>query len=566
MLTGLHIKNVAVIDETEVTLGAGLNVLTGETGAGKSMVIGSVNMILGERGGKDLVRHGEKSALVQASFSDCSQPVCALAQSFGADCEEGEVLLSRQIAESGKSTCRIGASLATSAALRELGAHLVDIHGQHDSQALLAPAQHIGFLDSFAKDTVLPCKESYQALYETYTALQKKLSALTENEAERLRRIEFLTFQCDEIAKAELRVGEEEELEAEEKVLAGAEDILKSLSDAYAVLYEGEFTAYDALSAASRSLSDAADLDGRLSEDAQELTDVVYKVGDIASQIRSARDSVEFDPQRLAEVQERLALLSSLRRKYGANVEEILAYYDTIHAELTELTDGGENADSVRARLEACEEDLAAAAAKLTKARTDAKTQMETLVQAELADLDMEKVVFCAEVTPVEYGKTGADRVEFMISTNPGEPLKPLSRIASGGELSRIMLALKTVLADSDAVGTLIFDEIDTGVSGRAAGKIAAKLCKIARKKQVICITHLAQIACAADRHYLIEKEVGEKASSTHIRLLEEGERVEELARILGGLTVTDTTRSHAKELLAEAAQMKRMLGKEGAK
>lgn len=558
MLTGLHIKNVAVIDETEIELGAGLNVLTGETGAGKSIVIGSVNMILGERGGKDLVRHGEKSALVQAVFSGCPEQVCALAQELGAECEDGELLLTRQISESGKSTCRAGGVIMTAAAMRELGGLLVDIHGQHDSQALLSPARHIGFLDSFAKERVAPVKEAYQNLYETYRALQKKLQSLTENEAQRKARIELLTFQCDEIAKAQLSAGEEEELEAEEKVLAGAEDILKSLSDAYAVLYEGEFTAYDALSAASRSLSDAADLDARLTQTEAELTDVVYKVGDLASQVRAARDAVEFDPQRLGEVQERLALLSSLKRKYGASVEEVLAYYDTISAELAAMTDGGEDADSVRARLQACETELTEAAAALTRERMMAKEQMETLMAAELSDLDMEKVAFCVGIEAASFGKNGADQVEFMISTNPGEPVKPLSKIASGGELSRIMLALKTVLADSDAVGTLIFDEIDTGVSGRAAGKIAAKLCKIAKRKQVICITHLAQIASAADAHYLIEKEVGEDASSTHIRLLNEAQRVEELSRILGGLTVTETTRSHARELLAEAEEMKK--------
>lgn len=560
MLTELHIKNVAVIDETQIELGAGLNVLTGETGAGKSIVIGSVNLILGERGGKEMVRHGEKNAVVQAVFSDIPEQARALAEEYGAEAEDGELLLTRQISEAGKSTCRAGGVLVTSAAMRELGGFLVDIHGQHDSQALLSSVRHIDFLDSLAKDKINSIKEQYQSVYETYLSLQKKLQERTENEAQRQERIELLTFQCDELAKAQLSEGEEEELIAEEKLLAGAEDILRSLSDGYSVLYEGEFTAYDALSAAARCLSEAAALDARLEETAQELTDVVYKVSDIASAARAARDAVEFDPQRLAAVQERLALLSSLKRKYGGSVEAAIEYYDRICAELATLTDGEENADTLRTRLAECEAELAQAAAELSAARREAAQAMETAVAAELCDLDMEKVVFRVGIEAAPYGKNGADKVEFMISTNPGEPVKPLSKIASGGELSRIMLALKTVLADSDAVGTLIFDEIDTGVSGRAAGKIAAKLCKIAKRKQVICITHLAQIASAADAHYLIEKEVRADAASTRVRRLSDMERVEELARILGGLTVTDTTRSHARELLAEADRLKQTL------
>ena len=560
MLTELHIKNVAVIDETQIELGAGLNVLTGETGAGKSIVIGSVNLILGERGGKELVRHGEKSAVVQALFSDIPEQACALAEEYGAETEDGALLLTRQISEAGKSTCRAGGTLVTSAAMREIGGCLVDIHGQHDSQALLSPARHIDFLDSLAKEKTIPLKEQYQSLYETYLSLQKKLQERTENEVQRQERIELLSFQCDELAKAQLSEGEEEELIAEEKLLAGAEDILRALSDGYSVLYEGEFTAYDALSSAARCLSEAAALDARLEETAQELTDVVYKVGDIASAARAARDAVEFDPQRLAAVQERLALLSSLKRKYGGSVEAAIEYYDRICAELAALTDDGESTDALRTRMTECEAELAQAAVKLTAVRREAAQDMETAVTAELCDLDMEKVVFCVAIEAAPYGKNGADKVEFLISTNPGEPVKPLSKIASGGELSRIMLSLKTVLADSDAVGTLIFDEIDTGVSGRAAGKIAAKLCKIAKRKQVICITHLAQIASAADAHYLIEKETSAESASTQVRRLSDTERVEELARILGGLTVTDTTRSHARELLAEADRLKKAL------
>lgn len=558
MLTQLHIKNVAVIDETDVELGAGLNVLTGETGAGKSIVIDSINMILGERGGRDLVRHGSENALIQASFETQSEKALEFIDSYDASEGDGGIVLTRKISESGKSTCRLNSVLATSSAMRELGALLIDIHGQHDNQKLLAPSHHIEFLDGFAGDAARDAKEGYAEIYGRYTLLKRKLDELENGEEKRLERIEFLTFRCDELEKAALREGEEEELLAEEKLLSNAEDIIKSLSDAYTVLYDGEFTAYDALSSASRSLADAAAFADDLEERSNELTDILYAVGDIASDIRAKRDSLDFDPERLGEVQERLALISSLKRKYSGSVEDVLACYSQMSGELASLTDGGENAESVRAHLDECEKELAAAADKLSAVRMSAKERLETLVERELADLDMERVTFRVLIKKTdEYGRVGRDSVEFLIATNPGEPQKPLAKIASGGELSRIMLALKTVLADSDEVETLIFDEIDTGVSGRAAGKIAAKLCRIAKRKQVICITHLAQIACAADSHYLIKKDMDENSSSTHISLLDKEQRIEELSRILGALTVTDTTRSHAREMLAEAEKMK---------
>ncbi len=557
MLTQLHIKNIAVIDESDVEFGSGLNVLTGETGAGKSIVIDSINMILGERGGRGLVRHGCDSALIQASFETRSKKALELAEDYDACDDDGGIVLTRKISESGKNVCRLNGALVTSAALKELGAHLIDIHGQHDNQKLLTPAKHIDFLDGFAGEKAETAKSKYIQKYTEYTNLKKRLEELENGEEKRLERIEFLRFRCDELEKAVLREGEEEELLAQEKLLANAEEIIRALSEAYTVLYDGEFTVYDALSSASGRVSDAAAYDEEMEETASELSDILYRVGDIASAVRSKRDSLDFDPERLIEVQERLALISSLKRKYGGEVSDILAQYEKMSGELDSLTDGGENAESVRMRLGECEKELEERAKNLTQVRMSAKERLEKLVERELGDLDMERVKFEVFAEQGQYCANGRDSVEFMIATNPGEPLKPLSKIASGGELSRIMLALKTVLADSDDVETLIFDEIDTGVSGRAAGKIAAKLCKIAKRRQVICITHLAQIACAADSHYLIKKETDEKSSSTHIELLDERQRAEELSRILGGLTVTETTRTHARELLHEAAAMK---------
>ena len=561
MLTQLNIKNVAVIDETDITLGAGLNVLTGETGSGKSIVIDSINMILGERGGRELVRYGKQNAIIQAVFENVGQKVTELAQDYDALEDDDTFMLTRRINENGKSTCRINSAVVPSSSLKQLGTFLVDIHGQHDNQRLLAPAHHIDFLDSFGKDKITPVKEEYSAIYEQYTELLKKLEVLESGEQNRLERIDFLSFRTDELDKACLAEGEEEQLMTEEKLLSNAEDIIKSLAASYSVLYDGEFTAYDALSAALNALSDASEFDEELSQAREELSDIVYKVGDIASLLRSKRDSLEFDGVRLFEIQERLALISSIKRKYGADIGEIIELNQKMHEELDMLTSGGESAEDVRAQLCECEEKLKTAANMLSAYRTDAKNQFEGLVSKELSELDMAKVAFTVQLEKLsDYGRDGVDKVEFLISTNPGEPLKPLSKIASGGELSRIMLALKTVLADADDVATLIFDEIDTGVSGRAAGKIAEKLCKIAKRRQVICITHLAQIACAADNHYLIKKDEKDGMSSTNISLLDERARIEELSRIMGALDITDTTRAHAKQLRCDALRMKEEL------
>lgn len=559
MLTQLHIKNVAVIDETDIELKKGLNVLTGETGAGKSIVIDSINMILGQRGGSDLVRHGQQNALIQASFETTNEKVRSLAKEYDA-LDEGEdtLLLSRKISENGKSTCRINSSVVTSGALRDIGTFLIDIHGQHDNQRLLSASHHIDFLDSFGKDDIACAKEEYIKCYEEYVTLSKKLDSLNENEQSRLERIDFLSFRTDELDKVSLREGEEEELLTQEKLLTNSEEIVKSLSNAYTLLYDNDFTAYDALTLAAKSLDNVSEFDESICEKAQELSDIVAKISDISSQIRMQRDSFDYDGMALFDVQERLGVLSSIKRKYNAEIDEIIKLNEQMHLELDALCSNDESAESVRAQLDECEKLLSQKAKNLTDARTKAKVLFEKFTSDELCDLDMQNVEFSIQITKTdEYTKNGTDKVEFLICTNPGEPLKPLSKIASGGELSRIMLALKTVLADSDDVETLIFDEIDTGVSGRAAAKIASKLCKIAKRRQVICITHLAQIACAADNHYLIKKDIDDSRSSTHIFSLDEKGRIEELSRMLGALSINDTTRAHAASLRKEALKMK---------
>ena len=558
MLDSLNIKNMAVIDQTNASFGSGFNVLTGETGAGKSIVIGSVNMILGERSSRDMVRHGQQRALLQAMFSTDSPKLAQILDGLGLEADDGSILISREITADGKSTCRLGSQLTTSGALRELGTYLINIHGQHDNQMLLSAAHHIDFLDSFAGKTTLASIDKYKKLYLRRSQLIAKIDDLTANAEERAKRIELLQFQADEIKAAALTDGEEESLNEEYKVSSNAEHIIARLSEAYTILYDGETTVYDGLSAASKALEDVAEFDSTLAQNSETLNELLYSLSDTASQIRNFRDNLEFDPAYLAEMEVRLSLIFKLKRKYGSSIGEILAYYTDITAELDELCGGGESTEELQNQLESATAELADIGEKLTKTRTKAALMLKKLIEAELADLDMGKSSFEVNIiSDGEFFANGMDKVEFLISANPGEPPKPLVKIASGGELSRVMLAIKSVLADSDEVETLIFDEIDTGVSGRAAQKIAQKLFDISRKKQVICITHLAQIACMADHHYSIVKNSDGDLSYTEIVLLNSEQRIDELSRIIGGAEITDTTRNHAKEMLGLAGKMK---------
>ena len=558
MLDSLNIKNIAVIDQTNASFGSGLNVLTGETGAGKSIVIGSVNMILGERSSRNIVRHGQQRALLQAMFSTDSPKVAQMLGTLGLEADDGSILISRELTADGKSTCRVGSQLTTSGALRELSQYLINIHGQHDNQMLLSAAHHISFLDSFAGDKANAANTAYHTLYLRRSQLINKIDDLTAGAEERAKRIELLQFQSDEISAAALTDGEEETLNEEYKVAANAEHIIARLSEAYAILYDGETTVYDGLSAASKALEDVAEFDSSLAQNSETLNELLYSLADTSSQIRSFRDNLEFDPGYLAELEARLALIFKLKRKYGGSIADILAYYEDITTELNELCGNNESADELQAQLESVTAELTVIGEKLTKIRKKAATMLKTLIESELADLDMDKSSFEVKIiSDGEFFSNGMDKVEFMISANPGEPPKPLVKIASGGELSRVMLAIKSVLADSDDVETLIFDEIDTGVSGRAAQKIAQKLFDISRKKQVICITHLAQIACMADHHYSIVKNTDAEQSSTEIVLLDNEQRIDELSRIIGGAEITDTTRNHAREMLTQADKMK---------
>ncbi|MBQ3427080.1 MAG: DNA repair protein RecN [Clostridia bacterium] len=534
MLEQLTIKNVAVIDRLEAELGGGMSVLTGETGAGKSIIIDSINMILGSRASKELVRRGADKAEVQAVFS-MPDGVRAMLDKNGIDTEDGEVIISRRLTAEGKSTARINGTIVTLAVLRDVADMLINIHGQHDNQALLNPSRHIDFLDAYAHtETEL---NAYHELYSRAREISRRLKALDTDEQERLRRADLLSYQINEIKAAELSLNEEDELSAQRRLLENAVQISENANRAYAVLYdmaEGQ-SAYDLISEAAEAVGEIADMSPELAAVYESINSAMYAIEDAAREVRDFGERTEADPKALDEVNERLDLINRLKRKYGGTVEEVIAFGERAERELDEIVMSDEAAEALHTELEAVKKKLRSAADALGKKRETSARALSLEIEKALHELNMEKARFMVAITPQKFTPSGTDSVEFMIATNPGEELKPLIKIASGGELSRVMLAIKSILAGSDDVETLIFDEIDTGVSGSAAQKIADKLRGIAATRQVICITHLPQIAGAADNHFLIEKNIeGDIASTSLIPLDHEG-RVAELARIVGG-------------------------------
>ena len=534
MLEELTIKNVAVIDKLNVTFDKGLSVLTGETGAGKSIIIDSINMILGDRARKELIRGGTEFAQVEAVFGMNDAVREILAQN-DIDCDDDNVIITRKITVDGKSSARINGSAVTLNALRDISDMLINIHGQHDNQALLTPHKHITFLDSFAKtDSVL---DEYRSTYEKRNKLKKELERLLENVSGRIERADLLAYHVNEITAANLAPGEEEELISERNLLANAEEINECVAQAVTSLYDSDegASAYDRICEAQNALGRIADVSDVVREAYDAITSAMYTIEESARDIRDFGSGVEFDEQALIETEERLDLLNRLKRKYGGTVEAVIEYGKKAQEELSEIETSDERADEIKKQLAECEAQLKTVASELTKVRKTAAMQLQTEIETALYELNMEKAKFSVNIAEKEFSSDGADAVEFLISTNPGEDLKPLVKIASGGELSRVMLAIKSILAKSDAVDAMIFDEIDTGVSGSAAQKIADKLKTIAESAQVICITHLPQLASVADTHFLIEKDVdGEMAKTTLVNLDKNG-RIAELARIVGG-------------------------------
>lgn len=553
MLNQLSIRNVAVIDKLDINLHDGVSVLTGETGAGKSIIIDSINMILGDRANKELVRYGTDKAVVQAVF-DAPKSVINILEENDIDVEDETVIITRQVTKEGKSVARINGMVVTLNILREISDRLINIHGQHDNQALLTPIRHITFLDAYADNEEYINR--YKDILSKKREIEKKISSLEMDEQEKMQRIDLLEYQVNEIKKASLEKGEEDDLREQRDIYTNAEQITKSVNEAYMNLYEGDEiqSAYDGISIAVNEISQISDLNPQLKSIYDTLNEIMYSLEDTAHEIKEFGETVEFDEQTLNEIEERLDLISRLKRKYGNSIEEILEYLKKAESELNDIKLSDERTNELKEELKNITKELKEKGNVLTQRRENAAKVLEENIEKSLHELNMEKSKFKVSIeNDGIFYDNGMDKVEFLISTNPGEPLKPLVKIASGGELSRVMLAIKSILADSDGVDTMIFDEIDTGVSGKAAMSIAKKLAVIAKNKQVICITHLPQLTAMADNHYLIQKNTDGEMASTTLKELDEEGRELELARIIDGGEVTELALSHAKQMLENA-------------
>lgn len=555
MLEHLHIRNVALIKESEISFGDGLNILTGETGAGKSMIIDSLQFALGGRAGKDFLRHGEKQAVVEALFSVQSQALTEkLAENGIAPEEDGTLLITRTLSEAGKSVCRINGSTVTVGMLKEIAEDMIDIYGQHEHQSLLNPVKHIRLLDRFCGAGFGEAMEEYKNSRQRLKDLEKQLAILIGDESQREQRMDMLLFQKEEIEAAELREGEEDALLEQKKRLSSMERLIRLTGESITLLYDGDDrapSACDQLGDALAKLQEAAEYDAALSPLADALADGYAAVEDCARELKREAEKQEADPEELERIEERLQLFYKLKRKYGGSIEAVLEFYEKAVQELEFLSNSSEKAAELSAKKAEEEKRLSALAETLTARRRATAEQVEEQIETALHDMEMKHARFHIQIEEkADWGADGKDKVEFLISANAGEPLKPLAKIASGGEMSRVMLALKTVLVDADEIGTFIFDEIDTGVSGRTARRVGEKMRFLGGKRQLLCITHLPQIAAMADNHFLIEKESDAGETVTRVTALNEEGAVREVARLMND--VTETTLAAARELLAE--------------
>lgn len=551
MLSSLQIENVAVIQKAEVHFEPGLNVLTGETGAGKSILIDSINAILGNRTSKDLVRTGAAKAVIRAAFEQVPPAVLDKLEQSGYERSEA-LLLSREITAEGKSSCRINGMPATAAVLRELCGCLININGQHDSVGLLNPAHHLGILDDYAQNRTV--FQEYYALYRELVRVKRELDALITDEAEKQRKIDLLQYQVQEIEDAGLTAGEEQALENRRKVLSNASAIRDRLAQSYALLSGSDDAAgaVDLLGEASNAVDAAAQLDPALTAAAGQLLDLYYNAKDVAADLIGRLDTYDTNDAELDEVEQRLDLLYRLKRKYGSTVEDVIAFGQKAREELDNIQHSQQRHDALQAEKLRLYTKAREKAEVLTQTRLKAFEELNTRISGTLDFLNMPGVRMTLRHTRGPLASHGQDSVEFYISTNPGEAPKPLAKIASGGELSRITLAIKNAMADKDAVPTVIYDEIDSGVSGKAAGRIGEVLRQSAQGHQILCITHTAQIAALADCHLLIQKNVSNERTYTEIHPLDENGRVEALARLISGDHVTELSRANAREMLQE--------------
>lgn len=571
MLVTLSIRNLAVVESVDVQFYPGFHVLTGETGAGKSIVIDALGLIAGGRGSADLIRYGCDKSEIEALFDlHAGHPVWETLERLGIEgSPEEHLLIRRELTAQGKSTARINGQLVNLSMLREVGEQLVNIHGQHEHQSLLKPDRHLGLLDTYGDNLIGPVKSRYQEIYGRFVKVDKELSDLLETSQKSYQMLDMYRFQLEEIAAAQLKVGEDEDLAEERVKLAHSEKMMDSVTGAYDLLYGTQ--GLEAVSRAVSRLEDVSVYDEKgLKPLLEQLQSAYYQLEDAVFQLRDYRDQIEFNPERLDEIELRLNMISGLRRKYGDNVEQILEYYKRIEQETDLLENKDEHIEQLQKQRDDLLKETVKAAEELSQARKQCARDLAAQVEHELKDLQMERTSLEVRIEQLDnvngyefegrritLGRQGMDAAEFLISPNPGEPLRPLAKIASGGELSRMMLALKSIFARHDEIPVLIFDEVDTGVSGRAAQSIAEKLYILAKSCQVFSITHLPQVACMADHQYLIEKKVDGGRTMTQVEPLADEGRVQELARMLGGVEITEKTLHHAQEMLKLAEVQK---------
>ncbi|GAA0351070.1 DNA repair protein RecN [Bacillus horti] len=571
MLQELSIRNFAIIESLTVSFGQGLLVMTGETGAGKSIILDAVSLLIGGRASVDYVRHGTAKAEIEGLFDlKAGHYVFALLTELGIEAEDQTLILRRDISSQGKSICRINGKLVTLAILREIGQAIIDIHGQYEHQSLLQDENHLTMLDDFAKEDIFQHKQEYRHLFEQYKKVSSQIKQLLENEQQLAQRLDLLKFQFDEIAAAQLVPEEEEELIKEKRKHTHAQKLFKGVMASYEAL-QNDGGAVDSMGLALSYLQELVEYDDQLADPTEQVEAAFYQLEEAVQQLSRYQDQMEVDPERLNEIESRLQIVDQLKRKYGATISDILVYASKIEDELDSIVHKEERLDELKQKQEYILEDLLVEARNLTRVRTAIAKELEKRIKAELSGLHMDHTVISIHITPVQSGEKvelagearairaeGWDEVTIYMAPNPGEPLKPLSKIASGGELSRLMLALKSVFAKVEPVSTLIFDEVDTGVSGRVAQAMAEKLYHISKDQQVLCITHHAQLAVMADEHYRIVKEMKENTTKTSILPLNDQERIHESALMMSGGNVSSVTLKHAEELIAAANQYKK--------
>lgn len=567
MILTLSIKNIALIDEKHIDFDNGLNILTGETGAGKSIVIDSMMLLLGGRANREIIRNGAKKAYVEGIFyvDSNKEMILSMLKNAGIDYEEdNSLIISREITDNGRNYCRVNGRIVSLSFINKLGNYLVDILGQHEHQFLLDSSKHMAILDNFQDKEFFLLKSKIRGLLNDYNNYNKKLSDFDINDKEKMSKIDLLKYQINEIDSAKLSIDEEKDLEEKRNILTNSEKLYEYMVESYKLLYgdaENNNSLIDSLNTILKNLESSSNIDKKLSNIKSTLENVLYTLEDCSLQIRNYIENIDFNPESLNEIELRLDLINTLKRKYGATVEYILDFKKKREDELKELLNAEEEIKKINEKKSQLMKQIKSISEKLHVKRKLVTEQLEKKISQVLDDLNMQNTIFKIDVKKLnEPNENGMDSVEFLISTNIGEPLKPLSKIASGGELSRIMLALKTILADSDGIPTLIFDEVDTGISGRAAQAVAEKIAYISRSRQIICVTHLPQIASMADVHYKISKTTKENSTFINIEKLDYDGKISELSRIISGSIITDITQNHSKELLDMALKYKKKI------